>query len=93
MAALVSRDDFQPGSDGETHHWNKGILESDPVYVVVTGTTDQLACGLVASDEKIKSVRIDSDVRPNLRGSTSPFGFRRWLDIVADEDPKHGGGS
>ena len=40
MAALMSRYDFEPGSDGETEHGNKGILESDAVYVVVTGATD-----------------------------------------------------
>ena len=81
------RHDFQAGSDGETQHRNKGILESDPVYVVVAGTTDKLACRLVASNEKIKNMRIDSGARRNLLGSTSTFGFGRWFDVVADEPP------
>ena len=87
MAALMFRDDFQPGSHGKTQHGNKGILESDAVYVVVTGATDKLACGLVASEEKIKNMRIDSSARRNLLGGTSPFGFGRWFDIVANEPP------
>src|SRR5258708_33250263 len=87
VAALMSRDDFQAGSDSETQHGNKGVLESDAVYVVVTGATDKLACGLVASQEKIKNMRIDSGARRNLLGSTSPHGLGRWFDIVANEPP------
>src|ERR1700682_6028739 len=87
MAALMSRDDFEASSDSETQHGNKGILESDAVYVIVTGATDKLACDLVASEEKIKNMRIDSGARLNLLGSTSPFGFGRWFDIVANEPP------
>src|SRR5438067_1554434 len=41
MAVLMSREGFQPGSNGEAQHGNKGILESDAVYVVVTGATDK----------------------------------------------------
>src|SRR5437899_3151680 len=87
MAALVSRDDFEPRSDGETQHGNKGVLESDSVHVVVAGATDKLSCGLVAGEEKIKNLRMDSSARRNLLGSTSPFGFGRWFDIVANEPP------
>src|SRR6266852_5988863 len=85
MAALMSREDFQPGSDGETQYGNKRVPESDAVYVVVTGATDQLACGLVASEEKIQNMRIDARARRNLPGSANPFGFGRWFYKVANE--------
>jgi len=81
----MSRDNFQPRSDGETQQGNKRIPESDAVYVVVTGETDKLACGLVAGEEKIENMRINPNAGRNLLGSTSPFGFGRWFDIVANE--------
>src|SRR5438105_15857724 len=87
MAALMAHDDFESCSDGETQHGDEGIPVSDAVYIVVTGATDELACGLVAGEEKIKNTRIDSGARRNLFGSTSPSGFGRWFDVVANEPP------
>src|ERR1700686_4881438 len=87
MAALMCRDDFEASSNRESQHGNKRILESDAVYVIATGATDKLARGLVASKEKIKNMRIDQGARRNLLGSTCPFGFGRWFDIVANEPP------
>ena len=76
MPALMSRHDFQPSSDGETQHGNKRILETHAVYVVIAGATDQLARGLVASEEKVKNTRIYSGAWRNLLGRTSPLGLR-----------------
>jgi hypothetical protein len=85
MPALVSHQDLQTCSDRETKPWNKGVLESDTVYVVLPCVEDQLASLAVAAEEPFENGRFDLCAGRNLFRRPGPSRAGRGLDIVANE--------
>lgn len=85
MAALVGRDGFEAGGDGEAQARDERVPETDAVDVFVARGEEEFAAGLIAGEEAVEHGEIDVGSGANFWRSGGAFGGRGRLDEGAEE--------